>query len=142
LCCSTPNLKGRELRYTITFGGGPEDVHVTMSEEVTYEDVTAYLQDLLGDPRWRPGMNLLADVTAVDVAGLTSNDIMRFAELYAEHGTQIGPGRHALVASDPVRFGLSRMWGTYAESSGVEFTSAVFDSVERAREWLRSGGAT
>jgi hypothetical protein len=139
---SPTSAKGRKLRYTITFSGDPEEVQVTISNHVTYDDVRSYLQDLLGDPRWRPGMDLLVDVGAADVADLTSTDIMRFAELFAEHGTQMGGGRHAIVASDPVRFGLARMWGTYAESSGAAFTSAVFDSVERAREWLRSGSTS
>jgi hypothetical protein len=125
------------LRHAITFGSDPEDVFVVLAGETTVGGFEAYLGDLVSDPRWRPGMNVLIDLTALDSRKLTEQDLARIAALLSRYRTQLGPGRRAQVATDPLSFGLTRMVQAQAEAEGVDFSAAVFRSREEARAWLR-----
>jgi hypothetical protein len=130
------------VEYTITFGGDPEDVQVTLSGPVTLEAIAAYLADLVHDPRWRPGMQALVDVSALDPPGLSAIEIERLADLHATLKAELGPGRRALVTGDSrIMFGLARKWQAHADTRAVAFPAAVFRTREEATLWLRDDTA-
>lgn len=77
---------------------------------------------------------LLVDTTRSEVLGTRSpNQIRLVAQALAPYAERIG-GRCAIVATEDIHFGLSRMGSVYSESVGVE--TEVFRTEEEALAWL------
>ena len=81
---------------------------------------------------------LLVDTTRSEVLGTRSpNQIRLVAQALAPYAERIG-GRCAIVATEDIHFGMSRMGSVYSESVGVE--TEVFRTEEEALAWI--GGTT
>jgi hypothetical protein len=83
-------------------------------------------------------MPVLVDLTDADDRKLGQQEVAMIAGLLSRSRSQLGTGRRALMAPDSLTFGLTRMVQAYAEAEGVDFTMAIFRTIEEAREWLRS----
>ena len=124
------------MRFEITFDGDSFDATMIASGDGTAEDAEASLQALLGDPRWRPGMNVLFDVTGIDTSSMTVQDIEEIAEVFARSDSKIGPGSWAIVTGSTAAYGLGRMWQALLESR-CSLRPSIFSSIEEARGWRR-----
>jgi hypothetical protein len=127
------------MEYTIVFGGALQDVTITTSGLASVEGLIGFVTDLVANPRYRPGMSILVDHTALDARPLTATDIRTFAMEVVRFDEQIGPSRVAIVVPDPLTFGFARMYELYAESAAVR--SRVFYAASDAHAWLESGDA-
>lgn len=102
-------------------------VFTTWSGQVTYEELSAYLEQLRNDPNFDPNLDQLVDLSNVSVIKLTFdtlNSIRQVDPFSAE-------SKRAVVAPKDVAYGLSRM---YEALKGGGFT--VFRAMEPARAWL------
>jgi hypothetical protein len=110
----------------------------TIEGETGYGDVKAYLDALLEDPRFRPGMPGLIDCRAVkslfSIMDLrrTAADARRRPELQV-------PGRAAVLASSNLVYGLLRMYEVFNEGNPAEIR--VFRKPEEAMAWLQGKSA-
>jgi len=123
------------MRWTIEFGGDPQDVTVTTSGEATPEGFARMNAEVVGDRRFRPGMVVLLDHTDLVVDELSSQDVSAIANDFVRHDAELGSSVVALVAPEPVQFGLARMSILLAEPA----TPAIraFYTRAEALEWLR-----
>ncbi|MDX2227104.1 MAG: hypothetical protein SFY92_08475 [Verrucomicrobiae bacterium] len=78
--------------------------------------------------RWHLIFNLLESTEK-----RSAHEIQGIAQYIGSH-RDILSGRCAMVVTQPLYFGLSRMFGTFLEKYGVEM--AVFDSMEKAHDWI------
>ena len=97
---------------------------------LTSEELVAHYRALSSDPAFDPTFSQLADlreVTAydVDTHALASQTLV---------ATFAPSARRALVASSDVGFGLSRMYGSYAQSAAHNLE--VFRAIDEAERWL------
>jgi len=123
------------VEYTYDFGDGPFDLIVTVSGAASAQEMMLLRGELLGDPRLRPGMNVLYDLTGIDARGLTTDDLRELAD----DGRRFEPlGRHAvaLVAPKPLAFGLGRMFEAFAANVHLADHVHVAESVDDAYAWL------
>jgi hypothetical protein len=98
-------------------------------EDILREFVTA-LAEVPGTEK----VALLVDTTKSDVLGSrTPGQIRLVAQALAPYAERIG-GRCAVVATEDIHFGLSRMGSVYSESVGVE--TEVFRTEDDALAWL------
>jgi hypothetical protein len=110
----------------------------TIEGETGYADVKAYLDTLLEDPGFRPGMPGLIDCRGVkslfSIADLrrTAADARRRPELQV-------PGRAAVLASSNLVYGLLRMYEVFNEGNPAEIR--VFRQPEEAMTWLEGKSA-
>ena len=96
------------------------------------EDIILQFQAALADAPEK--FALLVDTTRSEVLGTRSPSQIRLvAQALAPYSERIG-GRCAVVATEDVHFGLSRMGSVYSESVGVE--AEVFRTEEEALVWL------
>ena len=101
---------------------------------LTYEEVCDY--GVAVRPFRMVGYDELFDAAAV-VATLTPDQIRTLATRAQQEATATALwGMIAIVAKEPVVFGLSRMYATLAESAGLKV--AVFYDLAEAEEWLGS----
>jgi hypothetical protein len=120
----------------ITYHIEGDFLFTTIEGETGYADVKAYLDGLMADPGFRPGMPGLIDCRRVkslfSIADLrrTAHDARRRPQLQV-------PGRAAVLASSNLIYGLLRMYEVFNEGSPSQIR--VFRKPEEAMAWLKSG---
>ena len=98
------------------------------------EDIIQTYQAALRDPAFPEDARFLFDVReSLELAERNVKDIKAVAQYLAKHSDEVG-NRCAIVASQPVHYGLSRMAAVYAEAGGAEVN--VFSNTEDAISWL------
>jgi hypothetical protein len=128
------------VEYRIEFEGTPQDVTITTSGPATAKGLIGFVTDLVASPRYRPGMSILVDHTALDARPLTAADIQALADAVVRLDEQIGSSRAAIVVPDSLTFGFARMYEHHAEAAQVR--SKVFYSRSDALAWLATHTAT
>jgi hypothetical protein len=123
------------MQYTIEFGGDPQDVTITTSGVAEPAVFTRYLEEFLADARFRPGMAVLIDHSALDARSLSTADLRTIADGVLSRDDLIGASVVAVVASDSLTFGLARMWEAFTATS--QLRSRIFYSRDEALAWLR-----
>src|SRR5438552_2044678 len=98
--------------------------------DVTLEEVADAQKELKAQPWFDPDLPLILDVSASDLAALSSHDIGRMGRGRSAFSPR---SVHILVAEADVVFGLSRMLSTIGEMSGRPETIVV-RSMAEARE--------
>ena len=125
------------MDFAIHFGGDPEDVLVTTSGPARLDGLHELVEAVISDARFRPGMSVIVDHTALDVSTLTAADMRARSARLAEHAERIGETRVATVVGSPAAFGLWRMMEAY-EDGVMKSEGRVFYSLDEARGWLRA----
>jgi hypothetical protein len=108
---------------------------VRIAGELTLDLLLESRQKLLDDPRTRPGLAVLFDYSDADARHLSMDDV-REAAAGAE-AQRLGFRAVAVVATDDLTFGLSRMFASLAPDEGSPGPRTVVRSVAEAEEWLR-----
>jgi hypothetical protein len=120
--------------WTIEFGGDPQDVTVTTDGVASRPAFCAMVADLASDPRWRPGMAVLVDHSAMDASALTGCDIEEIAACLVDLDGRYGPASLAIVTPDAYTEGIVDVVIRYSAPS--QFRARIFPSRHRAVEWL------
>ena len=105
--------------------------------EVTIEEVLEHFDELLSDPSYEPGLDVLLDL--VDCETLLGIEQIRSV---AEHTTadlsSLRFGRLAIVVESDALFGMVRMFHTFSEAA---FSDAqIFRDHDQALQWLGEFG--
>lgn len=124
------------MEYEIDFDSETEIAIVRTSGIASLEGFSAYLRSLVSDPRWRRGMDVLSDHTALEAGNLTAGDIEALVAVHYPFAHALGPGLCAIVCGSSLKFGLARMFDAHA-SLQLPFMSRVFTNVNEAFVWLR-----
>jgi hypothetical protein len=82
----------------------------------------------------------LGDFSAVTAVDVRTADVLRIADQDQRLAPQDTVVHIALVAPQPLTYGLGRMWQTYVETAGIDVR--VCRSRAEALDWLRSRGVT
>src|SRR4030095_14566446 len=113
--------EAERLRVVVVDGAiGDDDVYETFS--------TLWLA-----PDYDRTLDELVDLRGLSGAGVTSSAVRRLGETSVQVHRGAPAVRVAIVAPDNLAYGLSRMYGAFAEESGSEHR--VFRSVEEAMAW-------
>jgi len=81
-------------------------------------------------------LNVLWDISGADVSRIEASDIEKIVHLSVAHGeTRVG-GKTAVVATEDLTFGLSRVYETLKEAEQLPFQTSVFRSLDDAYAWL------
>lgn len=120
---------------------GPPDVEVSIAG-LLYDDPAGWLSAAKADPRLRPGMAVLVDVSRCDPRRFSSSHARSVAEALAgDVSTPVIASSVAVVASEPALYGCARMALAYYEiaverrgTAGVAIE--IFASRAEAVAWL------
>lgn len=129
------------MSYRIEFGDGPFEVIVTLQGRTGWEELAEIDPAFLSDPRFRDGMNVLYDYSALQPAGAGGSDDVRAmaARDGAPHALE-RVGRIAVVASHDAVFGIGRMWLAFLDERVAARTTLVRSRAE-AYEWIAAAAA-
>jgi hypothetical protein len=127
---------GRAEVETVAISYHFEDdfLYTTIEGPTAYEDVKAYLDKLMDDPGFRPGMPGIIDCRNVKSLFSISDLRKTAADAKMRPKMQV-PGRAAVIASSNLIYGLLRMYEVFNEGSPSEIR--VFRKPEEAMAWLR-----
>ena len=124
------------MEYSIKFDGPPQDVTITTFGLADAEGLIGFVRDLVANPRFRPGMLILADHLSIDASRLTGADVRAQASVVVGLAEQLGRSKVAIVVPTPLTFGYARMYEHHAVETQLE--SRVFYSRRDALAWLES----
>jgi hypothetical protein len=120
------------MDYTFEFTG--DRVVITTAGEVDVVDVERLVHEMVSDPRFSPGLPILADHTKLQAGSLTSAETRQIGLIFVDLGARIGRSPLAIVVRDAVTYGLVRMAATYAAAAPLK--PAFFFSRSEAETWL------
>jgi hypothetical protein len=121
------------LSISYRFEGGI--LRTTIEGETGFEDVKRYLDTLLADPGFTPGMPGLIDCRKVKSL-FSIKDLRRTAADTSNRPEMRVPGRAAVLASSNLIYGLLRMYEVFSEGQATKIR--VFRQPEEAMAWLLS----
>ena len=112
----------------------PNRFRVRASGPVSYAEVDAVIKQFQTDPRLT-GAVLLVDASDVE-AVLTTAELRNIARQMMPILDR-GLGSIGIVTSNPFAYGVSRMFGVFAESVGARV--GAFREFDEAHQWLAEG---
>jgi len=87
-------------------------------------------------------LNVLWDISGADVSSIQWPDIEKIVQISVAHGdTRVG-GKTAVVATEDITFGLSRVYEMIKEPEHLPFQTRVFRSLEDAKACLFASSGT
>ena len=129
-----PTAFDRDFVYRIEILEDPPLVAVTTSGEATVSGWARLHDGLRADPRVR-GLPLLIDYSALDATFLTIGDVRLVGESVAALDRDLHPPRRAVVVTNGLEFGLTRMCHQQLDAELAARVRA-FRSREDALAWL------
>lgn len=111
-------------------------VEMTLNGTSAIEDVIKTFHEALDDTKTPEEFVLLLDVRkSTSLATRPTSEIIKVAEYLGPFQDRVK--RCAVLATENIHFGLSRLGAVYSETAGV--MTSVFRDKEEAIDWLHSG---
>ena len=82
--------------------------------------------------------NILWDLTKGDLSEIRPPDVELIANLSVKYAEKRSSGKTAIVGSDDLAFGLSRMYEITKELVKLPFETQAFRDIDKAFKWLLS----
>ena len=108
---------------------------VLVSGKASVEGLNDAAKAIIDSPGWIPGINILSDYRELDLSHLTGDDMDRFAKTLSSYRKSLGNGLCACVSTNPLDFGLGRMWEVFMEQHS-DLRVCIFYDLEKAQKWL------
>lgn len=117
----------------IAFEFSGKTIRVTLSGQYSFDDMKKAAAAIQNDPALTADMNLLLDARQATV-----NPTLAEVKERALFLQSVARGRRiAVVVSDSLRYGLTRMLSVFAQMGGLKIE--VFMDIEQACGWLEPG---
>ncbi len=107
----------------------------TVIGKVTTNELVAAINDFYEDS---VTSNILWDFTKGDLSEIRSSDVELIANLSVKYAEKRSSGKTAIVGSDDLTFGLSRMYEITKKFVKLPFETQAFRDIDKAFKWLLS----
>lgn len=102
----------------------------------SFDDLTKMIEQIIVDPKWKPGMNVLADFREVDVKGVNVNELYKAKNLHIHYNELAGEGKIATILSSNLAYGFSRVYQAIS-SSYVKSRVMTFRDYDSGIDWIQ-----
>ena len=126
------------MKLTVRFDAAANLRVQTLSGDVTAGDLRAALTELYEKPEIHPDQRSIWDLREANVRGMSAADVQQIADPVSGSWAGRGVPRNALVASEDLVFGLSRMYEARLGGGGE---TRVFRDMSEALSWLSASDA-
>jgi len=120
------------MPYTYVIDKERRLVISTASGNVTFAEIMAHLDQLVGEPDFSPGFNHFIDWTAATNLDISTDE----AKAIARRRDFSPPSRHAFFTTSPFIYGMLRLILTHHEMAGARDLTCVFYDRNEALQWL------
>lgn len=100
--------------------------------QVSTHEFRDFSLQVRADPRFRTGMNILADLRDATL-DVSQEEMMEFTKYMSK---QSAIGKHAVVVAGPLAFGLTRMYELMSDSMVQRDGIRIFQDMSAAEAWL------
>jgi len=104
---------------------------------ILFDELMDELKAIYTQPDFNPEMNTLWDLCDADVSSFPSDQVQHIQSFVSQYWGGSGKSRSALIVSDDVAYGLSRMYEILSEGKTAG-KIMVFRDYEEASNWVRS----
>ena len=125
---------GVEFEITFQDGDGPADVEMALAGVPTAEALRLLNGRLTADPRFRAGLRMLVDLSALDTSGLSDGEVQSLSEHMVERDWDYPPLAVAIIAPDEETFSAAREYR--AHLGGSKSNRHLFSTRVEAVAWL------
>ena len=126
-------------RFEIEFDTEEGMVRTEHFGRSTAEGLKRFIDAVLTDPRWLPGMNLITDFRGSDPSLLSAENLRECVAYTVGYAERAVGTRVATVVNSPLSYGISRIWGAQVAMQGAPTEFRIFDTVKAAERWLKAG---
>jgi len=121
---------------SVTYHLNEDVVEMTLNGTSAIDEVIQTFHEALDDTKTPEEFVLLLDVrNSTSLATRPTSEIIKVAEYLGPFQDRVK--RCAVLATENIHFGLSRLGAVYSETAGV--MTSVFRDKEEAIDWLHSG---
>src|SRR5262249_22259671 len=124
-----------QMSFRLAFGGDPQDLVIPLSGRADPAGLSRLDDELRADPRFKPGLAILVDLSELDASGLTSEVLAETTERVLQRDWFAQPLAVAIVAPDPQTFATAALYR--AHLGGTRSRRRVFTNAADATTWLR-----
>jgi hypothetical protein len=122
------------MEYSIRFGAEGVTAEVSGTSELAGQ-MNLY-RDLVGDPRFSPGMSILIDYRGLDERRAPNADVERLSRFVSSLDAELGDAKLAVVVPDTVSYGIGRMSQAQIDT---RLRIRFFFERDEAAAWLCEG---
>jgi hypothetical protein len=124
------------MEYAFEFGAdGPQDLTITLAGVASSSGMEALVRDLTSEPRFRGGLTILVDLSALNTSGLSAEEMRAMADSVSGRDWEFPAAAIALVAPSARTFDDAMLYRAHV--GGSKSGREVFRSREEALAWLR-----
>ena len=122
------------MKWTLIFRDD-EILEIKAFGSFTNMDLIFMIEQIISDPRWKPGMDAVADFRFVSSYDIKLNDLFLSIKIHKQFENMAGKGRIAVILGDKTSMLLSHAYKIIAFMyMKIKFRS--FDDYEAAFKWL------
>lgn len=122
-----------EFKVEFRDGDGPSDIEETLSGVPTEDGFRLLNERVVSDPRFRAGLTILVDCSALNTTGLSSEDLQRFSQHMVMRDWDYPPGAVAFIAPEEM---FKKMQEFRAHLGGSSSKRQLFRDRADAVAWL------
>jgi hypothetical protein len=111
---------------------------VIAGEVLTYDDVITHQREVSTDPRMKPGIRSLVDLTGIKTFPMSGRDMFRLAQARGEFPYLASNAKTAVVVNSAAMFAMTRMYAL-SRRKFIE-PMAIFYDIDEARSWVLADG--
>ena len=112
-------------------------VTLTCSGAIAKGSIRAAFCEMLDDPVFRPGANILWDFRDIQGVAPSEQQIIDFVTMVKESQTRRGSNyKVAMIVDKDLHYGLIRMFQAYSDSEALPLEVMLFRTKDDAYRWL------
>ena len=101
-----------------------------------FDDLERMVKQVIVDPKWKPGMNVIADFREVDVRSMNIKEIYEAKNLHVQYNDIAGEGKIATILGSNLAYGFSRIYQSIT-CSDVKSRIMTFRDYENGIDWIQ-----
>jgi hypothetical protein len=122
------------MKYSLEFGGDPEDLAITLTGTVDPPGIRAFVEDLVSRPEYRAGMLILVDISDLDTSSISVEEYESVSDVIAGRDHRFPAKATAIVAPGNRTYDDAVQHRAYV--GGSKSGREVFQSRADATAWL------
>jgi len=123
-----------EFEFEFRDGDGPADIEETLRGVPTEDGFRLLNERVTSDPRFRAGLTILVDCSALNTTGVSSEDLQRLSQHMVMRDWDYPPGAVAFIAPDEEMF--NKIQEFRAHLGGSRSNRQLFRNRADAVAWL------
>jgi hypothetical protein len=122
------------VKYSLEFGGDPQDLTMTLSGTVDVPSIRAFVEDIVANPEYRAEMLILVDLTDLDTSSISVEEYETVSDVINGRDHRFPAKAIAIVAPTARVFDDAMRHRAYV--GGSKSGREVFRSRDAAIAWL------